>query len=198
MPTILSHAAVPLALALGAGTRHVPGRLLIAGVAAAILPDLDVLAFRFHIAYAHVFGHRGASHSLAFALLLGAIAWACAAQLRSNRIVAFCFVTFCAASHGLLDMLTNGTHGVAFWWPWSAERLVFPWRFIEASPLSLHRLWSGRGLDVLQSELLWVWLPAAALATVLLILRRLAPATRAADASDTAMSLSRGEKPRSG
>lgn len=175
MPTILSHAAVPLALAVGAGTRTVPVRLMVAGTAAAILPDLDVLAFRFHIAYAHVFGHRGASHSLAFAFVLGAIACVFAAQLRSNRIVAFCFVAFCAASHGLLDMLTNGAHGVALWWPVSAERLVFPWHVIQASPLSLHRLWSGRGLDVLQSELAWVWLPAAVVATLLLIARRLAP-----------------------
>lgn len=145
-----------------------------AGVAAAILPDLDVLAFRFHIAYADIFGHRGASHSLAFALVLGAIACACAAQLRSDRVVAFCFVAFCAASHGLLDMLTNGTHGVALWWPLSVERLVFPWHGILASPLSLHRLWSGRGFEVLQSELLWVWLPAAAVAAFVWILRHLA------------------------
>src|SRR5262245_30471971 len=45
MPTILSHPAVPLALALGLGRKTVPPRLAQIGVVASILPDLDVLAF---------------------------------------------------------------------------------------------------------------------------------------------------------
>ena len=35
------------------------------------LPDADVIGFRFGISYADAFGHRGFSHSLAFALLMG-------------------------------------------------------------------------------------------------------------------------------
>jgi inner membrane protein len=52
MPTILTHAAVPLALGLGLGVRIIPKPLLLAGVVACILPDLDVLAFQLHIPYA--------------------------------------------------------------------------------------------------------------------------------------------------
>jgi inner membrane protein len=171
MPTILSHAAVPLALGLGLGSRVVPPRLLMVGVVAAVLPDLDVLAFRLHVAYASTFGHRGASHSIVFALILGLLASLLALQFRAKRRIAFSFVAFCAASHGVLDMFTNGGHGVPLWWPVSGERFFFPWQVIEASPLSVRRIFGGRGIEVLQSELLWVWLPAAVACAALLLFR---------------------------
>ncbi|MEC5161268.1 MULTISPECIES: metal-dependent hydrolase [unclassified Janthinobacterium] len=172
MPTILTHAVVPLALAVGLGNR-ISRRLLIAGIVAAILPDLDVVAFRLHIAYADAFGHRGASHSLLFALAVGLLALFFSSQLRSSPRGAFVFAGVAAASHGLLDMLTNGGLGVALYWPWSVERFFAPWQVIEVSPLALSRVFGARGLVVLQSELLWVWLPAAILAGALLAARKL-------------------------
>jgi inner membrane protein len=137
-----------------------------------MLPDVDVLAFRFGIAYGDAFGHRGATHSLTFALLLGVVALALARHVDATRGRAFLFVAACAASHGLLDMFTNGGRGIALWWPFSNERLFFPWRVIEVSPLSLRGLAGERGLHVLQSELLWVWLPAAVLCVLLVLWRR--------------------------
>ena len=71
MPTVFSHAAAPLALGLGLGRTTVPRRLLAVGVVAAALPDLDVVTFSFGIPYAADLGHRGFSHSLAFAALVG-------------------------------------------------------------------------------------------------------------------------------
>ena len=173
MPTILSHAVVPLALGLGLGTRTIPKRLLLAGIIASILPDLDVLAFRMNIAYSHDLGHRGVTHSVVFSFVLALLALALSQQLRSSRVVAFSFVGFATVSHGLLDMVTNGGLGVALWWPWSSERFFAAWQVIEVSPLSLSKIFSARGLAVLQSELLWVWLPAALVASALLALRLL-------------------------
>jgi len=167
MPTILSHAAVPLALGLGSGA--IPKRLFFAGIVAAILPDIDVLAFRLNIAYSHALGHRGITHSVVFALALAFMALACAKQLRSSRTIAFAFVGLSAVSHGLLDMITNGGLGIALWWPWSSERFFAPWQVIEVAPLSLDRALGARGVAVLQSELLWVWLPAAAVAAAIYI-----------------------------
>jgi inner membrane protein len=172
MPTVFSHAAVPLALGLALGSGVVSRRLLVAGVAASAIPDLDVLAFRFGVPYADAWGHRGASHSLAFAVLLEALAMVAARALRTRPGTAFLFIAMAAASHGLLDMLTNGGQGVALWWPLSSERLFFPWQVVEASPLSLRRLASGRGVDVLVSELRWIGLPAIALAAAAWIMRR--------------------------
>ncbi len=70
-------------------------------------------------------------------------------------------------------MLTNGGLGVELFWPFSEQRLFSAWRVIEVSPLSLSRVFSGRGVVVLQSELLWVWLPALATGAALFALRRL-------------------------
>lgn len=170
MPTILSHAALPLALGLGSGA--VSKRLIYAGILASILPDIDVLAFRLNIAYSHALGHRGVTHSIVFALVLALLALAFAKQLRSSRAIAFSFIGLSAVSHPLLDMITNGGLGVALWWPFSSERVFAAWQVIEVSPLSLNRVFSARGLAVLQSELFWIWLPAALVAVVMLSMRK--------------------------
>jgi inner membrane protein len=70
MPTVITHAAVPLCLGLGLGNKVIPRGLLLAGVALAMLPDADVLAFKFGVAYGNVFGHRGFTHSLLFAFVV--------------------------------------------------------------------------------------------------------------------------------
>src|SRR5690606_25557942 len=59
MPTIFTHPAVPIAIGYGLGSNIIPPRLIVAGIAASVIPDLDVIAFKFGIAYADQFGHRG-------------------------------------------------------------------------------------------------------------------------------------------
>lgn len=173
MPSIITHAAVPLALWCAADRGRIPPRLLAAGVIAAMLPDADVLAFALHIPYADAFGHRGASHSLVFAGVLAALAavlaffgsrrpWSaglCQPRLAST-VQAATFVFICAASHPLLDALTSGGLGVALAWPWSEHRFFAPWRPIRVSPFA-PQFFSARGLATLLSELRWVWLPLA-------------------------------------
>ena len=139
-------------------------RLIAAGIAAAVLPDADVIGFRFGVPYASEFGHRGASHSLAFALLLGLIAATLAPRLQARRWTALLFVGLSAASHGLADMLTDGGRGVVLFWPLTSARYFFPARPIEVSPIGLPQLGSDRMLAVLGSEALWLLLPAAILA----------------------------------
>ena len=173
MPTILTHAVVPLAIGFGLGRKMISRRLLAFGVAASILPDLDVLAFRLHIAYADTFGHRGASHSLSFAIFVALVAMLFSSRLKSRPFITFFFIFVYAASHALLDMFTNGGYGVALWWPFFVERLFAPWQVIEVSPLSLRRVFSAKGLAVLQSELRWIWLPALVVCSTLWLLRRL-------------------------
>lgn len=172
MPTILTHTAVPLAIGLGLGPLAVPRRLLIAGMLAAIAPDLDVASFRFGVAYSAIEGHRGLMHSFVFALMLALLAGVMAASLRTTRTRAFAFVLISGASHGLLDMLTTGGLGVAYLWPFSDARLFFPWHTIEVSPLSMHRLLSPRGRAVMESEWHTVWLPASAICMAVWAVRR--------------------------
>jgi inner membrane protein len=172
VPTVLSHPAVPLALGLAFGSGIVSKRLLLVGVVASVLPDLDVIAFRLGIGYSHELGHRGFSHSLIAALFFGSLAAAFAKHLLATRKTAFLFVFVAAASHGLLDMLTNGGLGIALAWPFSDQRYFFPWQVVEASPLSLRRVFGPAGLAVIKSELLWVWLPAVAVGLALFGARR--------------------------
>ena len=103
MPTIFTHPAVPLAIGLALGRGRISPRLLAAGAFASVLPDFDSLAFGFGIAYADPFGHRGATHSLFFALAVGMAGAAMAPGLRSTRWRALWFLALCTASHPLLD-----------------------------------------------------------------------------------------------
>ena len=80
MPTFLSHPAVPLAIGLDLGSKVIPSRLLMVGIALSVLPDLDVLAFRFGVSYASDIGHRGFSHSLIFAALAALLGTSCFRQ----------------------------------------------------------------------------------------------------------------------
>ncbi|MGV8868086.1 MAG: metal-dependent hydrolase [Janthinobacterium svalbardensis] len=173
MPSIISHAVVPLAVGLALGRKAIPWRLLVIGITAAMLPDADVLAFHFGVPYAHQLGHRGMTHSLVFALLLAMLAWIFAKQLASSQKHAFSFMFFATASHALLDMLTNGGLGVALIWPISDERLFFPLRVIEVSPLSIRRFFSSTGVRVLLSELQWVWIPSTIAAVSIVVWRRI-------------------------
>ncbi len=161
MPSIFTHAAIPLALWCAADRGRISRPLLAAGVVAAMLPDADVLAFALHVPYADSFGHRGASHSVLFAALLALLAAAGHRPLRAGAVQAAAFVGISALSHPLLDALTSGGLGVALWWPWSGERLFAPWRPIRVSPFA-GQFFSARGLATLLSELRWVWLPLAA------------------------------------
>ncbi len=158
MPTIFTHAAVPLMLGAALGRHRVSSRLLIAGAFAAMLPDGDTVAFKLGIAYADQFGHRGASHSLLFAVAIGVLGLLAYRPLRTTPWRALLWITLCTASHPLLDAFTNGGLGVALLWPWSDARIFAPWRPIAVSPIGAG-FFSARGLKVVCSELLWVWLP---------------------------------------
>jgi len=158
--SVLSHPAVPLTLSLALGASRVPPALTAAACAASVLPDIDSLGFAAGIPYGHPLGHRGLTHSLSFALLAALAATAFARRLGAPPAMAFAVVFVSAASHGLLDAITTGGLGVAFFSPFSNRRYFFPWRPILVSPIGIVAFFSERGLRVLASELAWIWLPA--------------------------------------
>ena len=168
MPTILSHPAVPLAIGYGLRSGAISGRLLLAGVAASIVPDLDVYISHYWSAIAH----RGITHTPVAAVLGALCAALIAPALRTTRIKAFLFVFACLLSHPLLDMCTNGGSGIPLWWPVNDERYFFPWTPIEVSPLGIRRFFSERGMEVLSSEVVWVWVPAVIACALLRMMRR--------------------------
>jgi len=118
---------------------------------AALLPDADVIAFTLHIPYAAPWGHRGASHSVLMALLMGFLIGLSLARFFGSVKRAVASAVLAVASHGLLDALTNGGLGVALLWPYSQARLFAPMRPLPVAPIGLELL-SDRGLQVLLIE----------------------------------------------
>jgi inner membrane protein len=143
---------------------HEPDRIALAWrmftlSAVSLLPDADVIAFALRIPYEAPFGHRGASHSIVAALVLGLLAglvgaWQAKrpdlARRRGWKVGAF--VGAVAITHGPLDALTDGGRGVALLWPFTTARYFFPWRPIPVAPIGVHFL-SREGWEVFRFEL---------------------------------------------
>jgi inner membrane protein len=174
MASVLSHPAVPAALAIALGPQRIPPGLAAIACAASVLPDVDSLGFAAGIPYGHPLGHRGITHSLPFALLVALASMAFAKRLGSSGTMTFAVVFASAASHGVLDALTTGGLGVAFFSPFSNRRYFLPWRVIVVSPIGITPFLSEWGLRVVKSEAVWIWLPAAVLASAGAALRRIA------------------------
>ena len=165
MPTIFSHGIVGIALGKVFTSETLPARFWVLTLVCPILPDLDVIGFEFGIGYRDMLGHRGLSHSLPFALLIAfGAAWIALSGTSPARkawlpLVLFFFAV--TASHGLLDALTDGGLGVAFFAPFSNTRYFLPWRPIKVSPLGPDAFFGRRGLAALWSEFKWIWIPSA-------------------------------------
>jgi inner membrane protein len=175
MASAFSHAVAGLAIGTAFWRPGVPARFWVAGAVVAALPDLDSIGFRFGVAYGDMLGHRGLTHSLLFAAVLSAVVVAVAfpsgaGPVSRGQLLLYLFLA--TASHGVLDALTNGGLGVAFFAPFDDARYFFPFTPIQVSPISVRAFFSERGVRVLTSELVWVWLPSVLFAAVALWLRR--------------------------
>ena len=165
MPTIMTHSLVGLAGATvvraGAACR-LPGRFWLLAVVLPLLPDLDVLGHRHGVPHGILTGHRGASHSLMAAGLVGMLAGYAFFRRASRRWWAYgLFFSLITASHGLLDTITNGGGDVALLWPFSDRRFFAAWRPLAVSPIGVTRFFtSPRAQGVLISEFIYVWVPA--------------------------------------
>ena len=171
MATIFTHALLPIAARVATGPGHFSGRLLVVAMLATILPDADVIAFAFGVPYADPLGHRGFTHSLTFAVFMGAIAAAFAQRLNSTRMISFITLFLATASHPFLDSFTNGGLGVAWFWPIVDTRYFMPWQPIEVSPIGASNFFSARGAVVLLSEARWIVAPIAIIAVSFRFLR---------------------------
>ena len=135
-----------------------------------MLPDLDVLAFKFGIPYGDFWGHRGFFHSIFFALLLGfliATFFVRKEGLISKSYLFYSLYFFVVTStHGILDAFTNGGLGIALLSPFDNERYFFWATPIAVSPLSIQAFLSSKGIAILKNEIIWVWLPSIFIASV--------------------------------
>ncbi len=141
-------------------------RLYVAACILCVLPDADAALHHAGVAYEHPFGHRGFTHSLLFAALAAGVA---AALLREKRQWLFLFAV--GASHGVLDAMTDGGLGVAFFFP-DNTRHFLAWRPLVVGPIGIRPFFSEWGVEVMISEFLYVWLPLGLLLGVVELVRQ--------------------------
>lgn len=166
------HVAIGLAAgrAYARSGEHSLWRSMVAFSVVSLLPDADALAFPLGIPYEAPFGHRGATHSFACALLCGAIAWLAWGN-EPDRLRTSVYTTLVMASHGILDAMTDGGRGIALGFPLTMHRYFLPWRPIPVAPIGRGLLTTHEGRHVLAFELvaflpfvLWAFWPRRSLA----------------------------------
>jgi membrane-bound metal-dependent hydrolase YbcI (DUF457 family) len=121
MPLPLAHALVGASIGVTfAPDRSPTGRRrgLLVGALLGVCPDIDFVLGSLHVV--RWSWHHGATHSIAFALIVGVIA-ARACGLRGGRGTWACVLA--ALSHPLLDFVITESPGVALGWPVTSRRV---------------------------------------------------------------------------
>jgi inner membrane protein len=165
----LGHVAVGLAAARTYGEGQRPHwRSAVAWSALSMLPDADVIGFSLGVRYEDPWGHRGATHSFAFAVVVAAVVGLVVRRFkrmqslprrssepvgeRRRGLRTALFAAVVLATHPLLDTLTDGGLGCALFWPFDLTRYFSPWRPIQVAPIGLAFL-SPYGAIVAMSEI---------------------------------------------
>jgi inner membrane protein len=163
MASAFSHAIA--SLAIGRVTPvHRTWKFWIIGVVGAVIPDIDAIGYWAGVPYDSMWGHRGITHSFFFAFLFAAGAmllfYRSEKFLSREWIILFISFFVSTSSHALLDACTTGGLGVDLFTPFHDERYFLPWRVIRVSPISVTRFFSEKGIRVLESEFIWIWIPS--------------------------------------
>jgi inner membrane protein len=151
----IGHIAVGLAVARAHDAGRVPpwpSMVFWSGVS--LLPDVDVIGFAFGIQYGDPWGHRGATHSLLFAVAVGTVVGLAAPLFRRPAVRTAVLASLVLASHAVLDTMTDGGLGCALFWPFDLTRYFAPWRPIPVAPIGL-AFFSGGGLVALTELVLF-------------------------------------------
>jgi len=163
LPTFIGHSFAGLAISSFFLSRPYMLRIGLLCLLCSVIPDFDSVGFRLGIPYQHWLGHRGFSHSILFAMLFALIASLFIVHIEKSfkkRTLLFATFFICVLLHDILDAMTNGGLGVAFFSPFRDQRFFLPWRPIEVSPISPRLFFTSRGLAVMASELFWVIIPS--------------------------------------
>ena len=117
-----------------------------------MLPDIDVIGFSLGVRYEDAWGHRGATHSFAFAAIVGLAAGLVSRWFKRPALGTALSATAVLAAHPILDTMTDGGLGCALFWPFDLTRHFAPWRPIQVAPIGLAFL-SPYGAIVAMSEI---------------------------------------------
>jgi inner membrane protein len=168
MCTIYTHAVAGLGLGKLCFARTLPWSFWLLAGFLPIVPDFDVFT---HHAYGSILGHRGYTHSLAFALLICLVVAGLTYRYFQIRfLLLWGFFFLATASHGILDAFTNGGFGIPLLWPLISTRFG-PWGPMQVPDIGFE--WPDpRVSRSVRTEMLWVWLPTAVLVVLVMGYRR--------------------------
>lgn len=177
MATLFTHAAASGLLGSIFSKNPLSKKTLFLLVFCSIFPDIDVIGFNFNIAYEDFWGHRGFTHSILFAFIfavfLGFIFYRNTINTRKWwGVIALC--TLAMASHGVLDGMTDGGLGVAFFSPFDNGRYFFSWTPIRVSPIGVQGFFSHRAVHILISEVIYIIAPLGAIWIIQKIFHKIA------------------------
>ncbi|MHC4660167.1 MAG: metal-dependent hydrolase [Planctomycetota bacterium] len=173
MASVITHAVTGLAAGKIVTGKEMPGRFWALSVICPLLPDIDGIGFMMGVPYGSFFGHRGFFHSPFFALLLGLAATAVFFDGVFSRkwwLLALYF-SLITATHGVLDAMTDGGHGIAFLSPFTNARFFLPWRPLVVAPIGILEFFSGWGLTVMLYEMIYILIPAFFLLVISILIR---------------------------
>ena len=182
MASAFTHAIAGLAIGTAFRRPEQRTRFWTLGALGAVIPDVDGIGFWLGVPYDSALGHRGFTHSLIFAALYASIcllAFRSSSPAERRRLWLYFFLA--TASHGVLDAMTSGGGGVAFFAPIVNDRFLLPWRPILISPMNPRRFFTERGLAILSNEFVWVWIPSAVFAIAMMAARRSGSPARSPD-----------------
>ena len=160
MASLFGHAAAGLAISNVFRLKsNFTTPMLVVGIVLSLLPDADMLGFYLGVPYESMWGHRGISHSILLAVLIAIILAFFMGKSKKQVGALTLFFFLSMFTHSLLDALTTGGEGVAFFAPFNNTRYFLPWQVIKVSPFGIDNFMSARGLLVLKSEALWIGIP---------------------------------------
>lgn len=176
MASAFAHAIAAVAIGKASFIKNIDWKFWLLGMLCAIIPDADAAGFALGVPYESLWGHRGITHSFFFAALLAAaVNFICYKDVKANTgrwWALFTFFFLATASHSILDAMTTGGLGVAFFAPFNNERYFFPFRPIKVSPIGIVKFFGERGWQVMKSEFVWVWLPSLVVIVIVEAVKR--------------------------
>lgn len=170
MPFPVAHALIGASAAAALNRKsEALSQVLLLSALLGVCPDFDYLLNLLRVGRGG--WHHGFTHSIVFALFIGALA-AFVFGWRSMR--GFIALSAALASHTLLDYLMTESRGVALWWPFTDRRYKF------RGPNPIDYTWSNdsfweAAVDVLRISLIEL-LIFAPLLIFILVLRKLSVA----------------------
>jgi inner membrane protein len=175
MASVFSHAVASVAIGKATLIKNTTWKFWLLGIFCAAIPDADAIGFWYGVPYESFWGHRGFTHSFFFAAILAFMVnfvfYRKEKLFSKSWWMLWLFFFLSAGSHPILDAMTSGGEGVAFFPPFNNERYFFPFRPVTVSPIGVAKFFSTWGWKVIKSEFVWIWIPSALVILVVKFLK---------------------------